>query len=127
MFCLKCGNEIRNGEANCPECGTPVTPMVQQQSIPTPVQPQSMYPHVQPQQHIQNLENNCTSIGGWIGWWLLSFFLPVIGWIIAICVSKDQSVKNGIVAYIIVGAILLVLLIILAILGVFSAVDLLNR
>lgn len=55
---------------------------------------------------------------------MLSIFLPVIGWIIAICVSKDQSVKNGIVAYIIVGAILWVLLIILAVLGIFSTVEL---
>lgn len=111
MFCSKCGNEVRNGEANCPECGTPITPAMQ------PQQPMYYPP-------IKNAEVNCTSIGGWIGWWLLSIFLPVIGWIIAICVSKDQSVKNGIVAYIIVGAILLVLFIILTVLGIFSAAKL---
>lgn len=110
MFCSKCGNEVRNGELNCSECGTPTIPSVQTQQ---PV-------YYQPVQK----EGNCTSIGGWIGWWMLSIFLPVIGWIIAICVSKDQSVKNGIVAYIIVGAILWVLLIILAVLGIFSTVEL---
>ncbi|MDE5742500.1 MAG: hypothetical protein K2H90_08650 [Oscillospiraceae bacterium] len=111
MFCSKCGNEIRNGEINCPECGTPTTPpvSVQQPMYYTPV---------------QNYESKCTSIGGWVGWWLLSFFLPVIGWIIAICVTKDQSVKNGIVAYIIVGVILAIFLIILAVLGIFSAAEL---
>lgn len=114
MFCSKCGNEIKNGDVNCPECGMPVTPPVQSQ----PMQPQPVfYPYAQN-------TGNCTSIGGWIGWWLLSFFLPVLGWIIAICVTKDQSVKNGIVAYIIVGVILLLVLVILAVLGVFSAAEL---
>lgn len=108
MFCSKCGNEISNGETSCAECGTPLMPSAQQQ------------PYYQP---VHNT-GNCTSIGGWIGWWLLSFILPVIGWIIAICVTKDQSVKNGIVAYIIFEAILLVLFVVLAILGVFSAADL---
>lgn len=107
MFCSKCGTEFRNGETNCPECGANVTQTV-------PMQQSAYYAEAV----------KFTSVGGWIGWWLLTLFLPIVGWIIAICVTKDQSVKNGIVAYIVVGLILTVLLVILAILGVFSAINL---
>lgn len=49
----------------------------------------------------ENIKN--TSIGGWLGWILLCMFLPVGGFVITICSSKDRSVKNWAIATLVLG------------------------
>lgn len=108
MFCSKCGNEIRQGEQVCSECGAATAP------FNTPMQQTVYYVPAG------------TSIGGWVGWWLLCIFLPIIGWILTICITKDQSVKNAMIANLIVGMTIIAASIILAVLGIFSTVSMLR-
>lgn len=37
---------------------------------------------------------NVTTVGGWIGWLLLDYILPIIGAIIMLVSSTDESAKN---------------------------------
>lgn len=100
MFCTKCGNEIADGTNSCPKCGAVLTPP------PSPIQQQPIYYA----SSMPNPETRPTSVGGWIGWWLLIYLLPVIGWIISICLAKDKTVKNGIIAYVIISVLLTIIL-----------------
>ncbi|MCM1132037.1 MAG: hypothetical protein NC340_01055 [Ruminococcus flavefaciens] len=63
-----------------------------------------------------NMQNNTTSVGGWVGWLVLIAFTNIIGIIIMLCVSKDPSVKNFAKAELIIFGIVFVLTIIFMIL-----------
>lgn len=60
-----------------------------------------------------------TTVGGWIGWMLLCSILPIIGQIIMLCCAKNKTIKNYAKANLILVAIAFVLVIFLvAIVGV---------
>lgn len=122
MFCKKCGNKVAEGTKFCGKCGQAVAAVGDVKSIPAnaeikeePVntntaavaQP-NFQPQGQPVYVMNNLqqETHHTSVGGWIGWWLLCGLLPVIGVIITACCTKDPSVRNAIIAEIVVALIL---------------------
>lgn len=108
MFCSKCGNEIKSGEKVCSKCGAS----------------QNMAPIQSGYNTTRSDGTYFTSVGGWMGWWLICFLLPIIGPIIVACVTKDPSVKNAILAYILLGVIITALFIVCLIFGIVSFSDL---
>jgi predicted amidophosphoribosyltransferase len=57
MFCRKCGNELKDNDKFCPECGALVVEaQVQQQAVVQPQQPAQQQAVMQPQQPIQQQE-----------------------------------------------------------------------
>ncbi len=113
--CFNCGAEFEGGY--CPDCGVPAS-----NSTPAPApRPQAYNPP--PVYNNINVNNNeVTTVGGWFGWQLLISVLGLIGIIIVLCVSRDQSAKNFAKASLIWMAIAVVLVIILMALGVFAGI-----
>ena len=109
-ICSKCGGVLEDDAGFCQFCGDNQG-MNYNNVQPTQTSNQQYYAPVQPY-------DDHTSIGGWIGWLLLSSFLPIIGMVIAICCSKDKSVKNWAIASFIISAIMVVLVIVIAVAGV---------
>ncbi|MGN1132931.1 MAG: zinc-ribbon domain-containing protein [Oscillospiraceae bacterium] len=111
-FCLNCGSQMNDDETFCRNCGASqnVQGGYNQSVQPNGPQAQQQY-YQQPAMPVQQV----TGMGGWIGWLLLASFLPLIGTIIALCCSNDQSVKNWAKANLIITAIILVLVIILCV------------
>ena len=103
-ICSKCGAVLEDNATFCQLCGENQTAQVAN------AQPQQYYAPVKP-------VDDHTGIGGWIGWLLLSSFLPLFGLIIAICCTKDKSVKNWAIANLIISAVFVVLAIVLIILS----------
>lgn len=101
----------------------------QQYQQPQYQQPMYQQPAYQSPADIRaNLNNNnTTSVLGWIGWFLLCNFLPLIGIIIVICVSKDRSVKNAMIAQLVMGLIGIVLILIITAVVGLSLNDILNN
>lgn len=82
--CTSCGAELPDYYTSCPNCGGQVS---QNAPAQAPVM-QGQYYAPAPEQRV------ITSIGGWFGWTLLCGFLPIIGAIIMLNCSKDQTAKN---------------------------------
>ncbi|MCQ2417073.1 MAG: zinc-ribbon domain-containing protein [Oscillospiraceae bacterium] len=82
ITCMKCGAQHPDNYTQCPNCGN----LLQQ---PIPAQP-TYNGYIPPAYQ----EAPTTSVGAWFGWYLLCAFLPIIGAIILLNVSKDPSVKN---------------------------------
>ena len=80
--CTTCGAELPDYYTSCPNCGG--TQVVRGGAAAPQAQVNS---YAQPQE-------NVTSVGGWIGWILLCIFVPIIGVIVMLCVTKDPSAKN---------------------------------
>ena len=106
-FCLNCGCQMNDDETFCKNCGASQNT---QGGFNQQTAQQGPY-YQQPMPPIQQ-QSTATGIGGWLGWLLLASFLPLIGTIIALCCSNDQSVKNWAKANLIITAIALVLVII---------------
>lgn len=119
--CPNCGAEFEGDY--CTYCGVPA-----KNSIPSPNPQQNNYsnpqgyqqnPYSQQNPYTQqinnyNMENRkITSTGAWFGWQLLESFLPLIGIIIMLCASDDESVKNYAKARLIWSAIALGLIILI--------------
>ena len=101
--CIQCGAELPDYYTSCPNCGGQV-----QQGAPAmsaPVQPTGYIPMSQ--------QRVITSPLGWLGWSFLCGILPIIGAIIMLNVTKDQTAKNYAKLMIIMQAIGLVLSLIL--------------
>ena len=105
-ICSKCGAVLEDNVTFCQLCGENQTAQVN----PVPPQPQQYYAPVQP-------VDDHTGVGGWIGWLLLCSFVPLIGQIIAICCTRDKSVKNWAIANLIITAISIVIAVVLIILS----------
>lgn len=127
--CKNCGAELEG--KFCSSCGTPnAEASVAQASQPAPLQtpPPVPQPVQQPQRfnppptpvynHVSVIQQNkVTSTGGWIGWLFLLTLLPILGDIIMLICSNDDSAKNFVKArllLVLLGLVVLLLLIILA-------------
>lgn len=108
--CSNCGAEFEGGY--CPDCGTPAPAPAPQPYTPPPV-----YNNIS----VNNTE--VTTTGGWFGWQLLEAFLGIIGLIIMLCASRDESVKNYAKAKFIWAIIGLVIVILLFALGIFAGIS----
>ena len=81
--CNQCGSELPDYYTSCPNCGGT-------QVVRTAAAPQAQPTYSQP----PVTTGTETTFGGWVGWLLLCNFVPIIGQIIMLCVSKDPSAKN---------------------------------
>lgn len=68
-FCSKCGKEVAQGIDYCPSCGTPLHPA----TVVSMKQPE----------HVSS------------AWYLVPFFLGIIGGLIAWVVNKDRDAKKA--------------------------------
>lgn len=122
--CFNCGREY---EGNfCPDCGTenpnaadmPSVSETSQQNYSAPPPPPQRYTPPPVYNNVAVVNNNdVTSVGGWIGWMFLLSLLPLIGVIIMLCCTHDESAKNFAKAqlfFMLLGVGIVVLVIILA-------------
>lgn len=100
--CTSCGADLPDYYTSCPNCGGQV---LQNAAAPMPQQVpmQGGYAQPMPQQR------EITSVAGWLGWSLLCGFLPIIGSIIMLCTTKDETAKNFAKLMIILQAIGLII------------------
>lgn len=108
--CFNCGAEFTGNF--CPDCGLPADNSLHEPAPnpgPQPYAPPPVY------NNITVANNNTTSTGGWFGWQLLEALLPIIGIILMLCVSNDDSVKNYAKARLIWCAVAIVLVFIIII------------
>lgn len=106
IYCSKCGQENTDESNNCMACGNSL-----KVASPPPVQ------NTYVQQPINANTEKVTSILGWIGY-LILFAIPVvniISYIIILCTSKSKSLKNFVIAKLIIATITIVLSIIICI------------
>ena len=98
--CNQCGNEMPDYYTKCPNCGGDIVRSA------APAAAQSYMP-ISSQRVI-------TSPGGWFLWNLLCGLLPIIGPIIMMCKTRDETAKNYAKLTLILQIIGLVLLALLA-------------
>lgn len=123
-FCTACGAPNPNASAAqtiqpAPmQTPPPVTPPIQQ---PLPQQPRFNPPPAPIYNNVSVIQQNkVTSTGGWIGWLFLLTLLPLIGHIIMLLCTPDQSAKNFIKAQfvlILIGLLMFLGLLIIAAIG----------
>lgn len=109
----KCGCENSDNAQFCSVCGQPIehnSQPVQQQTAPQqPVyQQQPVYSTVNNNVQIQSEQP--ISILGWIGYFIL-FGIPIVNiitYIVILCSSKNKTLKNLIIAQIILGVLLVI-------------------
>ncbi|MBP1560583.1 MAG: zinc ribbon domain-containing protein [Oscillospiraceae bacterium] len=122
----KCGCENPDNAVKCENCGEKIGVRQNEynsyQSIPQNAQPQyyqqpQQQYYQQPQQpyYQQNYDRLelPVSIGGWIGY-LILFSIPIVNiitYIVILCASQNKTLKNFILAQLILVAIVVVLLI----------------
>ena len=97
--CGQCGAELPDYYTSCPNCGSTA---INKGAGPAPAG------YIPPA-----ATREVTSVGGWFGWTMLMAFLPFIGAIITMKVSKDPTAQNYAKLMIILQAISIVLQIIL--------------
>lgn len=98
--CTQCGVEMPDYYAKCANCGGQIA----QTGAAAPQMGGYIPPAAQPR--------TITSAGGWFGWMMLCSFFPVIGPIIMLKSSKDETAKNYAKLMIILQAISIVISII---------------
>lgn len=96
-ICPSCGAQHSENYMQCPNCGAPLSAP---QSSPA-----GYGGYIPPAYQ----EEPITTTGQWFGWYLLCAFLPIIGPIVLLNITKDPSVKNWAKLNIILGIIGLVL------------------
>lgn len=102
----KCGCENSDNAQFCSVCGQPIEHNSQpvQQAVPQ----QPVYSTVNNNVQIQGEEP--ISILGWIGYFIL-FGIPIVNiitYIVILCSSKNKTLKNLIIAQIILGVLLVI-------------------
>lgn len=85
--CNGCGAELPDYYTSCPNCGAQLNAAVPNMQPP---QAPPMGGYVPP----AGQQREVTSVLGWLGWSLLCSALPIIGAIIMLNVTKDQTAKN---------------------------------
>lgn len=114
--CSQCGAELPDYYTSCPNCGAQLTP-----GAPIPqAQPMGGYIPMGQQREV-------TSALGWLGWSLLCGFLPIIGAIIMLNVTKDPTAKNFAKLMIILNCIGLVIGLLFASILVPAMIGYVNR
>lgn len=93
MFCSKCGTQIAQGAAFCPNCGNPAGTQVSGAYVAPPVQP------VAPQANFGYTQNYggyaAPTAGIAIAAFVLTFFVPLIGLILGYAARKEIAQSNG--------------------------------
>jgi len=91
MFCSKCGTQIAQGAAFCPNCGTPAGTPVSGVYVAPPVQP------VAQPANFGGYSNNYAppTSGLAIAALVLAFFAPLIGLILGYAARKEIIQSNG--------------------------------
>lgn len=117
--CFNCGTEFEG--SFCPDCGIPANNSTTETTPapapnPQPFTPPPVY------NNINVNTNETTSTAGWFGWQALIAFLGIIGIIILLCTTRDESAKNYAKASLIWCVIALVLLVIAFALGIFAGI-----
>lgn len=117
--CFNCGTEFEG--SFCPDCGIPANNSTTETTPapapnPQPFTPPPVY------NNINVNTNETTSTAGWFGWQALIAFLGIIGIIILLCTTRDESAKNYAKASLIWCVIALVLLVIVIALGIFAGI-----
>lgn len=93
MFCSKCGTQIAQGAAFCPNCGTPAGTQVSGAYVAPPVQPMAQQPA---QGYSQNYGGYAPPTAGIaIAALVLTFFVPLIGLILGYAARKEIAQANG--------------------------------
>ena len=128
MFCPKCGPEVSDDKAFCPECGNPLKSQAQQasgaqqaagaqQSWQATGSQNGARPHPQVQFQSDTVvlpdEYKPISMWGYFGYEIL-FSIPIVGFIVLIVLSingKNQNVKNFARSYFCFTIIVLILLV----------------
>ena len=95
--CNSCGADLPDYYTSCPQCGSTSLSRGVSAAPPPPVN----YGTIE--------QRKITTAGEWFLWMLLCGLLPVIGPIIMLCCTKDKSVKNFAVVYLIFYVISLIL------------------
>ncbi|MCQ2417074.1 MAG: hypothetical protein MJ071_04595 [Oscillospiraceae bacterium] len=80
--CAQCGSEQPDFYKNCPQCGGAIIA-----GPAGPAAPTAVYTPAGSTRQI-------TTVGGWFGWTMLLGFLPIIGAVIMMLTSKDETAKN---------------------------------
>lgn len=112
----KCGCENSDNAQFCSVCGQPIEHNSQPVQQAAPQQP--VYQQAAPQQPVYSTVNNNVqiqgeepiSILGWIGYFIL-FGIPIVNiitYIVILCSSKNKTLKNLIIAQIILGVLLVI-------------------
>ena len=117
--CFNCGTEFEG--SFCPDCGIPANNSTTETTPapapnPQPFTPPPVY------NNINVNTNETTSTAGWFGWQALIAFLGIIGIIILLCTTRDESAKNYAKASLIWCVIAVVLLVIVFALGIFAGI-----
>jgi len=91
MFCSKCGTQIAQGAAFCPNCGTPAGTQVSGAYVAPPVQPAAQAAN------FGGYSNNYAppASGLAIAALVLAFFAPLIGLILGYSARKEINQSNG--------------------------------
>ena len=105
-YCSSCGTTNTDNVINCVNCGAALD--IYNQSYPQNGQGYSQ-PYAQPYSQPYSVPNTpaaptSTSVGGWIGWFILCSIFPLLGQLIMLT-SKDRSAKNYAKAQLILIAI----------------------
>jgi hypothetical protein len=91
MFCSKCGTQIAQGAAFCPNCGTPAGTQVSGAYVAPPVQPVA-----EPVNYAgYNQSYPAPTAGLAIAALVLAFFAPLIGLILGYVARKEIIQSNG--------------------------------
>ncbi len=117
--CNNCGSEFEGNY--CDYCGMPADTQTQGYTENSQYDTNFMRGDSINQNYSYTTPNNAqpTTTLGWLGWQLLEAFLPLIGLIIMLIFSEDESVKNYAKARLILSLVAIVIAVI--IFALFSA------
>lgn len=122
-FCKMCGTELPSEETMfCVKCGANQGG-VSNSGNAVNSQNQNGYSQNYNASYAMQQNRKITGIGEWIGWILLCSFLPIIGQIIMLCTSDDESVKNYAKANLIFSAIAFVIIMIIVVFLVVAGIS----
>jgi hypothetical protein len=94
MFCSKCGTQIAQGAAFCPNCGTPAGTQVSGAYVAPPVQPVAQ--PINNGGYASNYGSYAPPTAGIaIAALVLTFFIPLVGLILGYAARKEINQSNG--------------------------------
>lgn len=75
-FCVNCGSQMEDHHKVCGSCGIP------DQTMNAQFNSMQRQPEMNNQQYYHGMDNNQVTDEVQIGWVVLSFFVPIAGWIL---------------------------------------------